>query len=684
MRAKDAPRNQLDPTPASFTWNVVDGTAPQTTITSVQSGSTIFTFSGSDNHSQESALTFQCQPRHRRRSLSCTSPKTYTGLAAGSHTFEVRAIDQAGNVDASPAEPYVERRRHDAARHEHHLSQPTNPTTSTSASFGIGGTDNFTAPAALTFECRIDSTVPGDWATLHQPEGVPRPRASARTPSRCGRSTGPASGPEPRDVHVVDHLGRHDGARHEHRHEAAADDDGHERLVHLLLAGDRRDLRVQARRGRAGSPPARSRRPTPVSRSASTPSRCARPTRRSNIDLTPASYTWAVQSPAPPAELRQPGHADGNADAWIDQGSPTANKGGDSILKVMSKSGGNLRALVRFLLPEHAGRLQGRHRDPAPLRRPRRRTAGRSRRSGSHDAWSENTVTWGNAPATIGTAATASSGSRLSRVERRRATSQAMYDSGAHNGLLIRDASENQDAEQQFHSREKGSNLPQLVLKFTPARRAAAAADGHDAAGDDDPLGPVRSDERARTASFEFTASETGSTFECRLDSTQPSRRSTPARARRRTPGLAGSARTASRCARSDAAGNIDQTPALWTWTITTAPVDTTAAADDDRLRPDRRRRPARARPSRSPPARPASTFECKLDTALRRAARRRDADGARASAPTPSRCARQMRRGTRIRRPRAGRWTVEPPPPPNCGSAATVGADADAWIDQG
>ena len=45
----------------------------------------------------------------------------------------------------------------------------------------------------------------------------------------------------------------------------------------------------------------------------------------------------------------------------------------------------------------------------------------------------------------------------------------------ANNGFLIRDAVEGQDAEQQFHSREKGQNPPQLVVRFAPGRRLTGA-----------------------------------------------------------------------------------------------------------------------------------------------------------------------------------------------------------------
>src|SRR5215208_3055185 len=79
-----------------------DITAPETTIDSAPSGTinvaeATFTFSAS-----ETGATFECRLDGAAYS-ACTSPESYTNLSNGSHTFEVRATDGAGNVDATPA-----------------------------------------------------------------------------------------------------------------------------------------------------------------------------------------------------------------------------------------------------------------------------------------------------------------------------------------------------------------------------------------------------------------------------------------------------------------------------------------------------------------------------------------------------------------------------------------------------
>jgi hypothetical protein len=84
-----------------------DTTAPTTTISSATSGSTTattasFSFTGSDNATVAGSLAYECK-LDSGAYAACPSPKAYTGVAVGSHTFSVRAKDAAGNVDASPA-----------------------------------------------------------------------------------------------------------------------------------------------------------------------------------------------------------------------------------------------------------------------------------------------------------------------------------------------------------------------------------------------------------------------------------------------------------------------------------------------------------------------------------------------------------------------------------------------------
>jgi hypothetical protein len=98
VRATDATGN-TDATPALRTWTV-DTTAPHTTIHSGPSGTTnedtvTFTFSS------EAGATFECSLDGAPFS-ACTSPKTYTNLPDGHHTFDVTATDRAGNVEPPP------------------------------------------------------------------------------------------------------------------------------------------------------------------------------------------------------------------------------------------------------------------------------------------------------------------------------------------------------------------------------------------------------------------------------------------------------------------------------------------------------------------------------------------------------------------------------------------------------
>jgi WD40-like Beta Propeller Repeat len=76
-----------------------DTTPPETIIDSSTATGSSVTFEFSSN---EPNSVFQCQLDGGGFS-SCTSPVTYTGLAPGNHTFEVKAVDAAVNSDLTPA-----------------------------------------------------------------------------------------------------------------------------------------------------------------------------------------------------------------------------------------------------------------------------------------------------------------------------------------------------------------------------------------------------------------------------------------------------------------------------------------------------------------------------------------------------------------------------------------------------
>jgi hypothetical protein len=143
VRARDVAGNP-DPSPAARTWTV-DTIAPDTTLTPTASppndNTPTFTFTS------EAGATFECRV-DAAAFAGCTSPFTTSVLADGPHTFEVRARDAVGNVDATPGKQsfVVETRAPDTAID----SGPARVTNDATPTF------TFSADEPSAFRCRID------------------------------------------------------------------------------------------------------------------------------------------------------------------------------------------------------------------------------------------------------------------------------------------------------------------------------------------------------------------------------------------------------------------------------------------------------------------------------------------------------------------------------------------------
>jgi large repetitive protein len=107
VRAIDSAGNTGSPT--SHTWTI-DTTAPSATIVTgpsslTNSTSATFTFSATDAGGG-SIDSFECKVDSESFS-TCTSPKNYTGIVDGAHTFSVRAIDTAGNTGTAATQTWT-------------------------------------------------------------------------------------------------------------------------------------------------------------------------------------------------------------------------------------------------------------------------------------------------------------------------------------------------------------------------------------------------------------------------------------------------------------------------------------------------------------------------------------------------------------------------------------------------
>jgi hypothetical protein len=148
VRATDSYGN-VEPTAASRAFTV-DSIAPDTTMDSGPAGTIdgqtpTFGFS-----SPEASATLECRVDDADFG-PCASPYTTAPLGNGSHTFQARATDAAGNADPTPASRNFTISVDDTAPKTTIESGPADITNQTNATF------TFSADEPATFECKLDA-----------------------------------------------------------------------------------------------------------------------------------------------------------------------------------------------------------------------------------------------------------------------------------------------------------------------------------------------------------------------------------------------------------------------------------------------------------------------------------------------------------------------------------------------
>ena len=223
--------------PASYSW-AIDTTDPDTSITSgPENGSTTsstsasFSFTGSDNISLPADLSFQCK-LDGASFAPCTSPAAYTDLSAGSHTFSVKATDQAGNTDPTPDTRTwtIDTTAPDTTID----TTPSNPSNQTTAAFTFHSSE-----AGSTFECQLDT---GGFASCTSPASYNSLTDGSHTFPVRASDAGGNTDQSPASLHV----GRgHDRSGHGDRYGAAGVDHRHLGVLHVPFDRSRLVLPVQ-------------------------------------------------------------------------------------------------------------------------------------------------------------------------------------------------------------------------------------------------------------------------------------------------------------------------------------------------------------------------------------------------------------------------------------------------------
>ena len=141
----------------------------------------------------EPGSTFACQLDGGGFS-ACTTPKSYSGLADGSHTFQVRATDPAGNTDPTPAT--FTWTIDTGAPQTTINSGPPDPSTNATATFAFSAGE-----PGSTFACQLDG---GGYSACTTPKSYSGLADGSHTFSSPRHRPGRQHRPHPRHLHLDD------------------------------------------------------------------------------------------------------------------------------------------------------------------------------------------------------------------------------------------------------------------------------------------------------------------------------------------------------------------------------------------------------------------------------------------------------------------------------------------------
>ena len=252
-----------------------------------------FSFSGSDGGS--GVASFQCRLDDRLPWPPAPRRSSYSGLADGSHSFEVRAMDQAGNLDATPAS--FTWTIDTAAPDTQITGHPADPSSSANAGFAFSGSDGGSGVAS--FQCRRDSSKPPIGRPAARRKDLPRPRRRLPQLRSPGGRPGRQHRRDPGELQLDD------------RHRAPP-------TPRSTRPPGRLSSSAAPRFGFSGSDTAARASPRFQCRldagafaACTSPKQLQRPRRRlpqlrspgdgqaGNLDATPASFTWTIDTAAP-------------------------------------------------------------------------------------------------------------------------------------------------------------------------------------------------------------------------------------------------------------------------------------------------------------------------------------------------------------------------------------------------